>query len=80
MKRTEKFRELREKLENEPSIDRKIDRIIELMDEIIVRFDRLLEELSYIAQERKPEDPFEDDFDAKVHKVLDDLMNINESR
>ena len=80
MKRTEKFRELREKLENEPSIDRKIDRIIELMDEIIVRFDRLLEELSYIAQERKPEDPFEDDFDKQVHKVLDDLMNINESR
>ena len=80
MKRTEKFRELREKLENEPSIDRKIDRIIELMDEIIVRFDRLLEELSYIAQERKPEDPFEDDFDTQVHKVLDDLMNINESR
>lgn len=80
MKRTEKFRELREKLENEPSIDRKIDRIIELMDEIIVRFDRLLEELSYIAQERKPEDPFEDDFDTQVHKIMDDLMNINESR
>ena len=80
MKRTEKFRELREKLKNEPSIDRKIDRIIELMDEIIVRFDRLLEELSYIAQERKPEDPFEDDFDTQVHKVLDELMNINESR
>jgi len=80
VKRTEKFRELREKLKNEPSIDRKIDRIAILMDEIVVRFDRLLEELSYIAQERKPEDPFEDDFDTQVHKVLDDLMNINESR
>lgn len=80
MKRTEKYQKLREKLQKEAKTDEKIDRIVILMDEIVVRFDRLLEELSYIAQERKPEDPFEDDFDAKVHKVLDDLMNINESR
>ncbi len=80
MKRTEKYQKLREKLQNEAKTDEKIDRIVILMDEIVVRFDRLLEELSYIAQERKPEDPFEDDFDTQVHKVLDDLMNINESR
>ena len=80
MKRTEKYQKLREKLQKEAKTDEKIDRIVILMDEIVVRFDRLLEELSYIAQERKPEDPFEDDFDKQVHKVLDDLMNINESR
>ena len=80
MKRTEKYQKLREKLQKEAKTDEKIDRIVILMDEIVVRFDRLLEELSYIAQERKPEDPFEDDFDTQVHKILDDLMNINESR
>lgn len=77
MKRIEKYADLRAKLQKEAKADERIDKIVDLMNELVERFDRLLQELCYIAGDLPDPD---EDFNEKVHKALEMFNDVQENR